>query len=47
MVLWEQFRRDGKNLISEYGMLHDIKNDIADRLKSDTKNHANSFLNCI
>ena len=47
MVLWVQFRRDGKNLILEYGMLHDIKNDIADRLKSDTKNHANSFINCI
>jgi hypothetical protein len=29
-----------KNLISEYGMLHDIENDIVDRLKSDTKNHA-------
>ena len=37
MVLWEQFRREGKNLISGYGMLHDIKNDIVDRLKSDTK----------
>jgi hypothetical protein len=47
MVLLVQFRRDGKNLMSEYGMLHDIKNDIVDRLKSDTKNHANSFLNCI
>ena len=36
-----------KNLISRNGMLHDIKNDIVDRLKSDTKNHANSFINCI
>jgi hypothetical protein len=27
--------------------LHDINNDIANRLKSDTKYHANSFLNCI
>jgi hypothetical protein len=27
--------------------LHDINNDIANRLKSDTKHHANSFLNCI
>jgi hypothetical protein len=35
------------NLMSEYGMLHDIKNDIVDRLKSDAKNHANSFPNCI
>ena len=26
-----------KNLISEYGRLHDIKNDIVDRLKSDKK----------
>ena len=26
-----------KTLISEHGMLHDIKNDIVDRLKSDTK----------
>jgi hypothetical protein len=47
MVLLVQFRRDGNNLMSENGMLHDIKNDIVDRLKSDTKNHANSFLNCI
>jgi hypothetical protein len=35
-----------KNLISEYGRLHDIKNDIVDGLKSD-KNHANIFINCI
>ena len=27
-----------ENLISEYGRLHDIKNDIVDRLKSDKKN---------
>jgi hypothetical protein len=47
MVLWVQFRREGKNLISEYGMLLVFKNDIVDRLKSDTKNHANSFINCI
>ena len=26
-----------KKLISEYGRLHDIKNDIVDRLKSDKK----------
>ena len=26
-----------KTLISEHGMLHDIKNDIVDRLKSDKK----------
>ena len=26
-----------KNLISEYGRPHDIKNDIVDRLKSDKK----------
>ena len=26
-----------KKLISEYGRLHDIQNDIANRLKSDTK----------
>ena len=26
-----------KNLISEYGRLHDIKNDIVDRLNSDKK----------
>ena len=26
-----------KNLISEYGRRHDIKNDIVDRLKSDKK----------
>ena len=36
-----------KNLISEYWRLHDIKNDIIDRLKSDKKNHANIFINCI
>ena len=29
--------RGWKTLISEYGMLHDIKNDIVDRLKSDKK----------
>jgi hypothetical protein len=34
-------------LISEYERLHDINNDIANKLKSDTKHHANSFLNCI
>jgi hypothetical protein len=27
--------RDGESLISEYRRLHDIKNDIVDRLKSD------------
>jgi hypothetical protein len=27
-----------EKLISEYGKLHDIKNDIVDRLKSDKKN---------
>jgi hypothetical protein len=27
-----------KKLILEYGSLHDIKNDIVDRLKSDKKN---------
>jgi hypothetical protein len=33
-----QSQRDGKKkLISEYGRLHDIKNDILDRLKSDKK----------
>jgi hypothetical protein len=32
-----QSQRDGKKLISEYGKLHDIKNDIVDRLKSDKK----------
>ena len=37
MVLWVQSQRDGKQLISEYGKLHDIKNDIVDRLKSDKK----------
>jgi hypothetical protein len=31
-------------LISEYERLHDINNDIANRLKSDTKHHANSFI---
>jgi hypothetical protein len=30
-------------LISEYERLHDINNDIADRLKRDTKHYANSF----
>jgi hypothetical protein len=34
-------------LISEYGRLHDIENDIVDRLKSDKKNHANIFINYI
>jgi len=32
-----QSQKDGKKLISEYGKLHDIKNDIVDRLKSDKK----------
>jgi hypothetical protein len=31
-------QRDGKTLISEYGRLHDIKNDIVDRLKVIKKN---------
>ena len=37
MVLWVQSQRDEKNLISEYGRLHDFKNYIVDRLKSDKK----------
>ena len=37
-----------KKLISEYGRLHDIKNDIVDRLKSDKKkSHAYSLITCI
>ena len=32
-----QSQRDGQKLISEYGRLHDIKNDIVDRLQSDKK----------
>jgi hypothetical protein len=38
MVLLVPSQRDGKKLILEYGRLHDIKNDIVDRLKSDKKN---------
>ena len=36
-----------QKLISEYGRLHDIENDIAGRLKIVKKKHANIFLNCI
>ena len=37
-----------KKLIAEYGRLHDIENDIVDRLKSDKKNsHAYIFITCI
>jgi hypothetical protein len=36
-----------KQLISAYGRLHDIKNDIIDRLKSDEKKHGHTFINCI
>jgi len=36
-----------KQLILEYGRLHDIKNDIVDRLKSDKKKHANILINYI
>jgi hypothetical protein len=32
-----------KNLISEYGRLDDIKNDIVNRLKSDKKNPSKYF----
>ena len=32
-----------KKLISEYGRLHDIKNDIVDRLKSDKKKPCKDF----
>ena len=35
MVLWVQSQRDGR--------LHDIKNDIVDRLKSDKKNPCKYF----
>ena len=38
--------KEMEKLISEYGRLYDIKNEIIDRLKSD-KNHANIFINCI
>jgi hypothetical protein len=36
MVFWVQ-----------YGRLHDIKNDIVDKLKSDKKKHANILINYI
>ena len=37
-----------KKLISEYGRLHDIENDIVDRLKSDKKkSHAYILITCI
>jgi hypothetical protein len=32
-----------KKLISGYGRLHNIKNDIVDRLKSEKKNHENKI----
>jgi hypothetical protein len=35
-----------EKLLSEYGSLHDIKNNIIDRFKT-AKNHANIFINCI
>ena len=43
MVLWVQSQRYGTKLISEYGKLHDIRNDIVDRLKSDKKKPCKYF----
>ena len=37
MVLWVQSQKGWSKLISEYGRLHEIKNENVDRLKSDKK----------